>query len=297
MIRMRIAVTFLMFFFNSTILHLYAQDKLVLRDGRKIAYGKMELHKDSIEVTTYDEKEHLIFHHESIVGYCSPIDEENYYIKRNIDFNSDDSYQFFERMEVGRINLYRRQNTSEEYYLYMEKDGHIDNVYSFLNNGKRKKGTFETFLSFVDDDEISLRYVNDKKFNYRYEDIIIVVQYYNRRNFVPNDPSIEKTRGTVFFYRTKFQKLKKELKIELFGKTHDLYVDDFIQFDMPIESASEITVTSDYSSNNKLLAAEMTDQYYEVIFDKKARRFVFEKKTGTERQYEFYKIKKKVGGK
>ena len=64
---------------------------------------------------------------------------------------------------------------------------------------------------------------------------------------------------------------------------------------MPIKNASRITVSSDYSSNYKLVAGEMTDQYYEVSFDQKTRKFIFEEKKGYERQYEFYKIKKKVG--
>ena len=274
---------------------LYAQNMLVLKDGKRIPYANIDFQKDTISIKTMETDENLSFYFESVIGYCSPIDEENYYIKKNLDWDGDLSYQFFERMEVGTIYLYRRKDTSPDTYLYMEKNGRLENVFNALESGKNKDAIFEVFKSFVADDEESMRYINDKKFNYSLADMVVVIQYYNRRhNYIYNQID-EESRGKVFLYRTKFQKIKNELVIELYGEKHKLYRNDFIEFDIPIQTASKVTVTSDYSSNFKLLAGEMTDQYYEVRFDQKTRKFIFESKEGPERQYEFYKIKKKLG--
>jgi hypothetical protein len=289
---MRLHLFIFAFFFCST---LFAQNSLVIKNGKDIPYSKIEFLKDSIKVESLDTEEVFSFHFKSVIGYCSPTNEENYYVKRNVDLSSELSYQFFERMEVGPLYLYRRKDIAPEMFLYMEKDGRIEKVYSVHASGQKKAEMLEVFKSFVADDEESLRYINDKKFNYNKDDILVVVQYYNRRNFYSLDQEEDKSLGKIFLYRTKFQKIKNELEIEVYGKRHKLFRNDFIEFDMPIKNASRITVSSDYSSNYKLVAGEMTDQYYEVSFDQKTRKFIFEEKKGSERQYEFYKIKKKVG--
>jgi hypothetical protein len=62
---------------------------------------------------------------------------------------------------------------------------------------------------------------------------------------------------------------------------------------MPIKNTSRITVSSDYSSNYKLVTGEMTDQYSEVSFDQKTRKVIFEEKKDQNATMNFIKSRKR----
>lgn len=278
-----------------------SQDSLILVTGKRIAYSKIDFEADHIKIKAIEEDEKLIFPPDSIMGFCSPINETNYYLKPYEESNNGWSYQFLERLEVGRINLFEKSASEGQpeftygaIFLYMEKDGRFECVFATNATGDKKDEKFEAFTSFVNDDEESLDYIRDASFKFKIDEIIKVVQYYNRRNFIHNDPATGDVHGKVIFYRTKFQKPKSGITLELYGERHKLYINDFIQLNIPIEYATKFTIHGDYLNNDELLAAEFNDQFFEVVLDKKTNTFHFEKKEGSEAQYEFYKIKRKV---
>lgn len=284
-------------------LNCLAQDSLVLITGQRIAYTKIDLEPDRIRIKTHEGRERMSFNPDSVMGFCSPANELNYYLKPYEEAKNGLSYQFLERVEVGHITLYRKTDTpgQPEYnygntLLYMEKEGEFKCVFDAKAGGGKKLLKRDAFTEFIEDDEESLSYIQGPGFKFRAEEVIKVVQYYNRRNFIPRDPRRGDVFGKIILYRTKFAKPKSPVTVNLFGKRHKLYINDFIQLDFPITYAAKVSVKADYVQNYQLLAGDFTDQYFEVVYDKKSNTFQFDRKEGTEVQYEFYKIKKKVVG-
>jgi len=278
-----------------------SQDSLILKTGRRIAFSKINFLEDEIEISTYKDKDLLIFDPDSVFGTTYPYREINYFVLPNLGSLSGLKYQILERLEVGLLTLYIKRNgpgqperTSGNFYLYLNKDNRIENIFISNVAGKRKKEFFDVFSSFINDDSISVSYINSREFKFKLKDVFEVVQYYNRRNFISKSPDSSTLFGSVYLYRTKFQKTKSGLKIRTIDQVHHLYLEDFIRLRLPINFASKLSLSDGYIKSEKILSGEFVDQYYEVLFDSKTGSYLFDKKEGSELQYEFYKIKNKT---
>lgn len=298
---MKIILTTLLFLTTHAVV--LGQDSLVLVTGKRIAYSKIDFEPDHIRIKAFSSREKLIFSPDSVLGFCSPTRELNYYIKPYKEATNGLSYQFLEKIKTGKINLYIKSGTDGQpeftfgnTYLYMEKDGLLECVFASNALGGKKLLIYDVFAGFVEDDEESAAYVSDAAFKLKMDEVIKVTEYYNRRNSSEQDPKPEDVMGRVFLYRTRFQKPKRGISISLYGEQHKLYINDFIQLNLPVEYATKFTISDDYLNNSQLLSGDFTDQYFEVTYDKKNNIFSFEKKEGDEVQYEFYTIKKNVMG-
>lgn len=281
--------------------HSFSQDNLVFKSGKRIAFSKIGYSSDEIDIKVSDSKKILSFDPDLVLGATYPYHEVNYYVKKHTDSTSVLSYQLLERLEVGKLNLYVKRNgpgqpekTSGNFYLYLEKGNRLAHVFISNIAGKRKEMLLSVFSTFFADDSLSMAYINNPDFRFKMKEVTKAVQHYNRRNFISKLPNDATLFGSTFLYRTRFQKTKSALEITLFGQIHKLYIEDFIVLRLPVTFASRLRVYDELNSSEKIISSELTDQYFEVSYDKKTCRFIFEKKEGDELQYEFFKIKNKT---
>ncbi len=270
---------------------LQAQDSLLLVNGRRIAYEKLEELGDSIEVMTLDQKV-LYFDPDSVKGYSEIVNERRFFCKPNPDTANFQTYVFVERLVSGKLSLYEKTRGQDA--IYLEKGERFEKIFDPIESYQEKQDRIEVFTSFIDDDDESLSYVQNPNFIFKFKEIMLVLEHYNQRNFEVTKPNPEDLRGTVYLYRTKFQKTKSGIKIKFFDGVHDLYIEDFIQLDVPIDYPSKMVIYDDYYKSEVSLSGTFEDQYYEVLYNKRANGFILKQKTGTELYMEFVKIREKV---
>lgn len=293
---MKFKTFIIVFLFVFSFLQTNAQDILVLKSGKRIAVSKLDVVEDIVRIVTYEEGVNLSFRPDAVLGYFTPNVGNSFYMKSNVEINGQKSPQFLERIEVGRINLYKKMSWSNTLYYYLEKDDRFEKVFASIENGSRKQDNFEIFSSFMVDDD-SMKLINNSSFNFKTKGIIEAVQDYNRRNFVEKERKSEDFAANIILYRTKFQRIKRILKVELFGETCDLGINDYITFKVPLGYASKLTISGEFVKTDRLISGGFIDQYYEIVYNKKSQSFFLDKKEGSELQFEFYKIKRSIKSK
>ncbi len=249
------------------------------------AFESMDQFLGLIEIVTPDE-ERLSFPGDSVLGFKDAVNDKSYYVKPLPGY--DEEYTYLERVVKGKISLY--ENLAIGYQLYAEKDTTFALVYEASGPAIKEDG-MDAFLQMVSDDPISTAYVQDM--GYRFKEFLKVVRHYNRRNY---KKSSKPTRllGTVYLYRTPFQKTHEHIRVLCNGVKSELYINDFIQLDLPVTKPTRVTLFDSDVKNTVILAGNLHDQYYEVLYDKKTDSFVLDLKEGTELAYEFFKIRDKV---
>lgn len=270
----------------------YSQDSLVLKNNKRMSYSRLAMFNGEIEIKNTQTKAFETYPCDSVYGYSEGMKEKTYFLKPNPE-PDEAGHLFVKRLEVGSVSLF--EGTGNNQSLYAEKEGRFEKILGLTESKSSKAERLEVFKSLVQDDAESLSFMASSSFKYRWKDIIKVVQYYNRRNYDEREPSPNQVRGAVYLYRTKFQKTKEVIKIFLNGKKHDLYLEDYIILNLPVDYASKLTLKDSEVKNDLVISGELIEQYFEVLYDSKTNTFRFDKKEGTELRYEFYKIKDKVG--
>lgn len=273
---------------------LYAQDSLVLRNNKRIPYTRLAMQDGLVEIKNEVTKAFETYPCDSVYGYSEGMKERTYFLKRNPE-PDEMSHIFLKRLEVGPISLF--ESTGNVQSLYVEKGDKFEKILGLTESKAKKAERLEVFKTFVEDDIESMSYINSSSYKNRWKDITTVLQYYNRRNFEERNPTSNEVKGAVYLYRTQFQKTKEGIKIDLNGKSHDLYIEDYIILDLPVDYASLLTLRDSEVRSQRVISGELEEQYFEVLYDAKTNTFRFDKKEGTELRFEFFKIKDKVGKK
>lgn len=268
-----------------------AQDSLVLVNGHRIAFTKMKEFPNRIEILTR-EGELREFSPDSILGISEPDKRKQFYLKLNPDEDDPYNYLFVQRLVSGTVSLYEKTKGADA--IYLEKNNRFEMVFDPIERGEEKLARFEVFKSFFEDDMESMSYIESPSFVYKFKEIMVVLEHYNPRNLEVRIPRDEHVRGKIYLYRTKFQKTKSGLKIKYFDGAHDLYIEDFIQLEAPVNYPSQITVYDDFYKTDILISGDLEDQFYEVLYDKKSNGFILDSKKGTELYMEIVNIREKV---
>ncbi|MGL1886589.1 MAG: hypothetical protein OCD76_08755 [Reichenbachiella sp.] len=271
---------------------IFSQDTLVLRSGRRVPFTKINEYSDLIQVKDYQQNKLIDFLPESIIGYSQALKDETYFLIFEPEGQNRGEYLFVERLEVGVITLYAKERGG--FTLYAEKNNSLFEIYNIQSNKTIKGDNLSQFKSIISDDQESEEYVSSSGFKFKTKEIQKVIQYYNRRNYQDHQPSSEDVLSTIYFYRTKFQKTKEKIRIKLNGQLHELYIEDFIQLDLPINHASKLTFFDSHVRNDIILSGGLKDQFYEVLYDPRDNVFQLDPKDGTELHFEFNGIKEKV---
>ncbi|UXX80356.1 hypothetical protein N7E81_04490 [Reichenbachiella carrageenanivorans] len=289
-----VRVTIIIGFIFFVCLNGHAQDTLVLRNGKRIGILRLAMANDHLKVKNSLTKEFEAYPFDSVFGYTKGSKERAYFLKKNpgMDYSG---YFFLKRIAVGRLTLF--ENTGNDQSLYLEKDGRFEKVFGVTESKAKKAKRLQVFQSFVSDDEESTAYLNAPELKYKWDEIITVVEHYNERNFVERLPQSSDVLGRVYLYRTQFQKTKQGIKIKLYGKDHDLYIEDFIMLNLPVEYASQLHLRDSEVRSTHEMSGELNEQFFEVLLDPGTNTFRFDKKKGTELQYEFFKIRDQVNKK
>lgn len=272
-----------------------AQDSLVLKTGKRIPYTRISIYDDQVEIKHEETKDFHTFPCDEIYGYSEGMKERTYFIKPNPEEDHWGNFLTLKRVLVGKISLF--ESTGNNQSLYAEKEGRFAKVFSVIESKSEKQQRLDVLKSFVSDDEESMAYISSSGFKFKWKEIETIVSYYNKRNHDERMPKAEDVMGWVYLYRTQFQKTKERIVIEMYGEDHDLYLEDYIILPMPIDYASKLSLRDSEIRSTHIMSGELEEQYFEVLYDSKSNTFRFDKKTGTELQYEFYKIRDKVGKK
>jgi len=272
-----------------------AQDSLVLKTGQRIPYTRLSILDDRVEIKHEETKEFHEYPCAEVYGYSEGMKERTYFIKPNPEEDGRGNYLILKRALIGNLSLF--EGTGNNQSLYMEKEGRIEKVFGVTESKNQRMERLEILKSFVSHDEESMAYISSSGFKYKWKEILTVATYYNSRNYDEKVPDGNDVMGWVYLYRTQFQKTKDRIVIEMYGEDHDLYLEDYIILPMPIDYASKLSLRDSEIHSTHIMSGELEEQYFEVIYDSKSNTFRFDKKTGTELQYEFYKIRDKVGKK
>ena len=290
---MRPVVLFILLILNQTAG--IAQDSLVLKTGQRIPFTRMAMYDGLVEIKHEETKEFHTYPFEEVYGYSEGMKEKTYFFKPNPESEEDDDYLVVKRLLVGNLSLF--EGTGNNQSLYVEKGGEIKKVFEVTESKYEKGQRFEILKSFVSDDDESMAYLSSPDFRLKWKEIEKVVEYYNDRNYDKVTPKKDDVKGMVYLYRTQFQKTKDRIVIELHNNYHDLYIEDYIMLELPIDYASQLSLRDAEIKSTHILSGELIEQYFEVLYNSKTNTFRFDKKSGTELQYEFYKIRDMVGKK
>ena len=271
-----------------------AQDTLVLKNGKRIAFMRMKQYSDGIEFKlANDDTELVLFQPDEILGYWNNSLE----ISKFLIFDPDQEglYYFAEREAVGAITIFTSKELGIK--MYALKGNSMVKVWDSGDSRELMDQREASFEVLVKDDPISKGYVQENGYKHKSNEIIKVVNGYNIRNFVEPTTEMSKVTGKVFLYRTRFQKTQEVIRINNQGKLSELHIEDFIVIEVPILQPLKLRFFDTEHRTEQLVTGEMAQQFYEVIYDKQTNGFVLDKKSGTELHYEFYKIKDKVNKK
>ncbi|MEP2023940.1 MAG: hypothetical protein ABJH98_15595 [Reichenbachiella sp.] len=266
-----------------------AQDSLVLKTGERIPFTRMSMLLDHVEIKHENTKEFHTYSFDEVYGYSEGMKERTYFFKQNPEAENENDYLVLKRLTVGNLSLF--EGTGNNQSLYIEKEDRFEKVFQVTDSKAKKYERVEVLKSFVDDDEESTAYISAPSFKLKWKEIETVVAYYNKRNFDEVEPEEDDIFGLVFLYRTQFQKTKDRIVIEMYDHDHDLYLEDYIILEMPIDYASKLSLRDSEIKSSHIMSGELREQYYEVLYDSKSNTFRFDEKSGTELQFEFYKIR------
>lgn len=272
-----------------------AQDSLVLKTGQRIPFTRLSIFDDIVEIKHEDTKEFHEFPCADVYGYSEGMKERTYFLKPNPEEDGRGNYLILKRALIGNISLF--EGTGNNQALYVEKGDQFEKVFGVTEAKNQRMERLEKLKSFVNDDAESMAYISSSGFKFKWKEIITVATYYNKRNYDDKIPDGDEVMGWVYLYRTQFQKTKDRIVIEMHGKDHDLYLEDYIILPMPIDYASKLSLRDSEIRSTHIMSGELEEQYFEVLYDSKTNTFRFDKKEGTELQFEFYKIRDKVGKK
>lgn len=219
---------------------LQAQDTLFFSSGQKTAFIKLRENRDAISIITYPDRNEVICSPDSVIGYKEELKEHSRFLLQPTNIEKEMDYFFAERLEVGPLMLFKYDKSGLA--LYLSKNGEVERIFSAVERGDAKARRLARFLHFLSDDSESVAYVSSPSFDFKYKEVIKVIQYYNKRNFIEKKPSSGELMGNLYLYRTKFQKTEEGMKIIAYGDYHDLYINDFIQLQIPVNYATKLTI-------------------------------------------------------
>lgn len=292
---MKIALTtFLTFIPLAVSWSIYAQDSLMLKTGKMIPFVKLYQYEDSIELKMPYSKKWVSYASEDVFGYYDILNDQSYYLMANPEKNDYDlSHIFLERTTVGTINMY--VDNSRDYKMYLSKNNKTYLIYQTLESQSENNMRVETLKELVMDDDKSVKYMGSQEFKFKPREIELVINQYNQRNFIGGAFSTDaRITKRLFLYRTKFQKKKGPIRVWLNGTPHKLYIEDFILLNVPVNYASQITISDGSISTERIVSASIAEQYYEVLYDVKTEGYILDPKSGSELHFEFNRIKERI---
>lgn len=284
--RVRYLVLILLFSVDSL-----AQDILVLNSGERIPFMRMQEYEDVIRIKDFEDGELVDYLPDSVLGYAEVNSEQDYFLI--FDPEDTTNYLFVERLIVGPITLYVYEKEGNA--LFAEKNGELKEVYNKYTKGEEAQDQFEQLLNMVSDDNMAFKAMRSAEYRHRLKDIEQLLMAYNQRNYEENPPVEDEILGSVYIYRTRFQKTKDPIHVTLFEESEEIWIEDFIHLQIPVNRPVRLLLADRYASNEVLLTGQLGEQFYEVLYDRRSEGFVLDDKSGTELQYEFYDIKRKVG--
>jgi len=271
----------------------WSQDSLMLKTGEMIPFVKLYQYDDAIELKAPYSKERISYYPDDVFGYYDILNQQSYYLLLNPE-KEDNQFKhvFLERTTAGAIDVYI--DNQRDYKMYLNKNGKTHLIYRTLEPYSSRKERIDTLKQLVIDDNECIDYIESHSFKLKPTEIQLVINQYNQRNFVDIGSTSREVTKQVFLYRTKFQKTKGVVRIWLNGKPHKLYIEDFIQVNIPVKYSSRITITDGTVSTDKIISANLAEQYFEVLYDSKTNSYLLDPKSGSELHFEFNRIKEKI---
>lgn len=277
-------IVFLMLSFKSI-----SQDILLQRNGEQIPFKNLRIKDTHLEVVKESGGTTNVSY-DSIVGYYDGQNQRLLYLKpavRNDGSNSKNEVEFLERIVEGRINLYLKDEArvwgsgvssigfvptgQTPLFLYTEKDGLYDNIYSGTH-GRTEKEIIKNLLN--DDPDIAQK-VNSDDFKFNVKNIIAAITEYNFNRF--QKPENNTANGKTFpvgLYTRVRKKIKESIIITV-NDSMEYKMPD--RFHLPIQlqqgAPSKVCVKSNEGSGCKLISAIPFPLYYELNFPGESVKF------------------------
>lgn len=289
----------------------FGQHILIKNDGEKIPYKRIKFLDGYVQVVDED-RDKIKVSENDLMGYYDEHYQRIFYKKPMVPNNEtrieifptkrdETKFEYLEREEIGRINLYKKEivsgspmtvasggivsgGTSSTIYYYAEKDGAYKNV--FITGLLRDKSeAFNVLRSFVEDDSDVLKKVESEDFRFTQKNLVRLIQEYNLKNFQKVKASDYNSQSNASFYTRVRPKLKEKLKIT---------VNDSLEYQLPAshlplpialpnDVASKVCVSWDTGSTCKLISPNpYAVHYYEFNYQAGSKTFDIEKKTLTE---------------
>ena len=300
------------FLLLSILSHLaYSQDILIKTNGEEISFKKIKLQDDFVEIVKED-REKLKVNHDEIVGYYEDHSQKIYYKQPIVPDNErrleifktrkDNGYEYLEREETGKINLYKRVVTSmtpghmgpggtmsagtssSTTYYYAEDDDQYGNVY-ITGLLQDKSDDIKALEDFVSDDADILKKLKSDDFRLNEKNLLSLIREYNLRNFDKVKASEYSSKGNVSFYSRVRPKLKEKLTVTINDSlVHKLPASGMpLPVGLPKNVPSKVCVSWESGSHCKIMnPSPYSIHYYELDYFVGDKSFEIRHKTLSE---------------
>ena len=307
----------------------FGQNILIKGNGETIFYKRIKF-EDGYVLIVGEDREKKKIKEDEVLGYYQGSSEKIFYKKKIITDNSNErplvifahkkdtaGFEYLERVETGRINLYKRSehsgspghmgpngmmtggtSTVTDYY-YAEKDGLYENVY-ITGLLRDRSEDYHALKSFLNDDPEILATLRSNDFRLNEKNMLRLIREYNLKHFPKVETSSYKTRANASFYTRALPKIKDNLTIS---------VNDSLEFKMPVSNKplpialpanvpSKVCVRYEgkyegTSSCRIIGPTPFAVNYYELDYSSNEKSFEIEKRSSDQfKSYMQYYIKK-----
>ena len=257
------------------------QSYLVKTDGSKIEFNKLKINNGFVQVTIPKSKEKLKIKFEEVSCHYSLFYNSIHYLKPSFDFYNTGGFEFIERIEEGKIRVYKKvvtthsnnqygANITSNTYLYLEKGNDYFNVLTTGVIGQNKKEKLEKFKVLISDDSVTVQLLNSSSYKHKYKAIIELVKEYNLRIHNPTANGNSELTNAIFFRTNKRQRDEKDVLKFYVGKSeYSLVANDKVSIPIPADSEIKVCITNGSENKCKLiLGSKYLDNFYEVGMSK-----------------------------
>lgn len=285
----------------------FSQHFLVKKNGENVPYKKIKFEDVYVELTSNDKKKTKVGE-EDIIGYYDDNYRKIYYRQPIVPDNETrleffpkkrEGFNYLERVEAGRINLYMRVESSGSpggfsangtmsagtatttTYYYAEKGDHYKNVY-ITGLLRDKAEDYKALEDFVGDDEEISKKLGSDDFRLNEKNLLRLIQEYNIKHFEKVRDLEYKVQINSSYYTVVRPKFKEQLR---------LVVNDSLEYALPASKfplplalprnvPSKVCVTWEAGSNCKIIdPCPFTMQYYELDYASGDKSFEIEMRT------------------
>lgn len=261
----------------------------VVREGK----GKMKVSEDDI-AGYYDELNY------QTIFYKKPIVADN---EENFDLFPDkrdrNKFNYLEREEVGKINLYKRikatgspgrmtpigmtpSTMNTTVYYYAEKDGEYKNVFITGRSLREREKDLKVLIPFIADDPVLLRKVESDDFRLNEKRLLQTVREYNLNNFQKAAWDQDNKASNVSFYTRVRSNLKEKMTISVNDSLHlKLPVSALpLPVSLPNNVPSKVCINWEGGSYcSTLVSCPFAMHYYELDYSVSNKSFEIKKRT------------------